>query len=319
MLVNGPTPPNGGDAHAAARHAARGAFGSRAAVAAAGVATFAALAWADATALWGARPAWWLLPVAFTLAGLGAAELAALTAAAGRPIDDPLVVAGTCGIVYAAALGGASPGPPVAALGWVAAACMAVSAACFVVGIARYRPHEGALARVVAGLATAIGLGLPLAFLVALRLMCRTHASTGDAERLGLLPLLSLVAVVKVGDIAAYLAGSVAGRHRMAPLLSPGKTWEGAAASLAASCAVAWLLLEQLSWSTVARPWGGWLVFGACVGAAGMIGDLAESLVKRELGAKDSGRSLGGLGGVLDLVDSLLVAAPVAWLLWVMG
>jgi phosphatidate cytidylyltransferase len=127
------------------------------------------------------------------------------------------------------------------------------------------------------------------------------------------------VAVVKVGDIAAYLAGSVAGRHRMAPLLSPGKTWEGAAASLAASCAVAWLLLERLSWSTVARPWGGWLVFGACVGAAGMIGDLAESLVKRELGAKDSGRSLGGLGGVLDLVDSLLVAAPVAWLLWVMG
>jgi phosphatidate cytidylyltransferase len=105
----------------------------------------------------------------------------------------------------------------------------------------------------------------------------------------------------------------------MAPLLSPGKTWEGAAASLAASCAAAWLLLERLSWSTVARPWGGWLVFGACVGAAGMIGDLAESLVKRELGAKDSGRSLGGLGGVLDLVDSLLVAAPVAWLLWVMG
>ena len=84
MLVNGPTPPNGGDAHAAARHAARGAFGSRAAVAAAVVATFAALAWADATALWGARPAWWLLPVAFTLAGLGAAELAALPAPALR-------------------------------------------------------------------------------------------------------------------------------------------------------------------------------------------------------------------------------------------
>jgi phosphatidate cytidylyltransferase len=61
------------------------------------------------------------------------------------------------------------------------------------------------------------------------------------------------------------------------------------------------------------------VVYGPLVGLAGMAGDLAESLVKRECGAKDSGRSLGGLGGVLDLVDSLLFAAPVAWLLWVAG
>jgi phosphatidate cytidylyltransferase len=69
----------------------------------------------------------------------------------------------------------------------------------------------------------------------------------------------------------------------------------------------------------LARPWGGWLVFGLGVGLAAMVGDLAESLLKRECGAKDSGRSLGGLGGFLDLVDSLLFAAPVAWLLWVLG
>ena len=318
MLVNGPTPPDRDDALAAARHAARGAFGGRAAVAAAVAITFASLAWADATAVWGARPAWWLLPIAFALAALGAAELAAL-AAAGRPLDVPLVVFGTCGIVFAAAFGAATPAPPVAALGWVATACMAVCTAFFVVGIARYRPGAAALARIVAGLSAAVGLGLPLAFLVALRLLCRPNTATGIPEPLGLLPLVSLVAVVKAGDIAAYLVGSIAGRHRMAPLLSPGKTWEGAAASVAASCAVAWLLLERLSWTTGPRPWGGWLVFGACVGTAGMVGDLAESLVKRELGAKDSGRSLGGLGGVLDLIDSLLVAAPVAWLLWVLG
>ncbi|MDA1039733.1 MAG: phosphatidate cytidylyltransferase, partial [Planctomycetota bacterium] len=68
-----------------------------------------------------------------------------------------------------------------------------------------------------------------------------------------------------------------------------------------------------------AQPWGGWLAFGLLVGGAGMLGDLAESLIKREAGAKDSGHSLGGLGGVLDLVDSLLFAAPVAWALWSAG
>ena len=75
------------------------------------------------------------------------------------------------------------------------------------------------------------------------------------------------------------------------------------------------LLLRDLA----ARPLGGWLVYGLCVGMAGMMGDLAESLVKRDLGAKDSGSILGGMGGFLDLADSLLLAGPVAWLLWALG
>ena len=78
-------------------------------------------------------------------------------------------------------------------------------------------------------------------------------------------------------------------------------------------------MLAGLGFELSSRPWGGWLVFGVGVGLAGMFGDLAESLLKRELGAKDSGRSLGGLGGVLDLIDSLLFAAPVAWILWISG
>lgn len=318
MLVTGSTPRDDGDGHAAARHAARRALGPRAAVAVVVVAAFAALAWADATALWGARPAWWLLPVAFLLAAIGARELVALLAAAGRPVAEPLVVASTLGIVMAAAAGSGAAAAAPAPLGWVAAACMATIAACFVEGIARYRPGAGVLARAAAGAIAAVGLGLPLAFLVGLRLLDR-RAGDGTAEPLGLLPLVSLVAVVKAGDVAAYVVGSLVGRHRMAPLLSPGKTWEGAAASLAAAVGVAWIVLERLAWPTAARPWGGWLAYGLLVGGAGMLGDLAESLVKRDLGAKDSGKSLGGLGGVLDLVDALLLAAPVAWLLWVVG
>jgi phosphatidate cytidylyltransferase len=125
--------------------------------------------------------------------------------------------------------------------------------------------------------------------------------------------------VAKVGDIAAYLGGSLVGRHRMAPTLSPGKTWEGAVASLVGAVTASWLVLERFGTTASGRPWGGWFVFGLCVGLAAMAGDLAESLLKRECGVKDSGRSLGGLGGFLDLVDSLLFAAPVAWLLWVAG
>ena len=79
------------------------------------------------------------------------------------------------------------------------------------------------------------------------------------------------------------------------------------------------MVLHGTSLAPAAQPWGGWPVYGLAVGLAGMVGDLAESLLKREAGAKDSGRSLGGLGGVLDLVDSLLFAAPVAWLLWAAG
>lgn len=303
------------DVHAQARRAARGALGPRAAAAVALIAVFAALAWADATAVWAARPAWWLLPVALVLAALGARELVVLLAAAGRPVAGPLVVTSAVGIVLAAAVGSGAATVAPAPLGQVAAACMAAAAACFLEGVARYRPDAGILGRVSAGAVAAVGLGLPLAFLVALRLLARADA-TGVVQPLGILPLVSLVAVVKAGDVAAYVVGSLVGRHRMAPLLSPGKTWEGAAASLVASVAAAWLVLERFPWQTDARPWGGWIAYGLVVGAAGMAGDLAESLVKRDLGTKDSGTSLGGLGGVLDLVDSLLLAAPAAWLLW---
>jgi len=316
MLVSGSGSSPGGDAHAADRRRARGGLGRRATAAALVLAAFAALAWADATAVWSARPAWWLLPVAFLLAAIGAREICTLLAAAGRPVADPIVVAGTLGIVLAAAAGSGTAAA--ATPGWVAAACLVAVAACFVEGVARYRPGERMLGRVAAGAVAAVGLGLPLAFLVGLRLLAR-RAADGAVEPLGLLPLVSLVAVVKAGDVAAYLVGSLVGRHRMAPLLSPGKTWEGAAAAIVIAMAVAWLVLERITWPTTARPWGGWLAYGILVGGAGMLGDLAESLVKRDLGAKDSGTALGGLGGVLDLVDALLLAAPVAWLLWVAG
>ncbi len=290
-------------------------------------AVFATLSWADWVGFGGAQPAWWLLPVAVVLAVGSVDEMVRLFAAREIVLPAWLLRPSVMAMVLAAAAGAqafassSSVASPVAAMGWPAMTAAVAIIALFIAEIATYKPHGAAIERLTAGVFTIAFLGLPLSCIVSLRLLCVENLGpeqTGPGH-LGMLPLVSLVAVAKAGDIAAYLGGTLLGRHRMAPALSPGKTWEGAAASLAGSSAAAWIVLEQFGRPMTAGPWGGWLVFGLCVGLAAMAGDLAESLLKRECGAKDSGTSLGGLGGFLDLVDSLLFAAPVAWLLWVLG
>ena len=309
------------------RRAAVGKFGSRAVFAGLITAAFAALAWADWIGLGGGRPAWWLLPVAIVLAVGSVDEIGRLFAARRIVLPTWLLRWAVVAMVLAAAAGAGafastpSAASPVVAMGWTAVTAVFAILALFIVEIAAYRPQGAAIERLTAGVFVIAFLGLPLACIVGLRLLTAGNGGPDQTGRvyLGMLPLVSLVAVAKAGDIAAYLGGTLLGRHRMTPTISPGKTWEGAAASLIGSSAVAWIVLEYFGSEAKTGPWGGWLVFGICVGLAAMVGDLAESLLKRECGAKDSGRSLGGLGGVLDLVDSLLFAAPVAWLLWVLG
>jgi phosphatidate cytidylyltransferase len=143
-----------------------------------------------------------------------------------------------------------------------------------------------------------------------------------------------LLFVVWAGDTAAYYAGRAWGRHKMAPSLSPGKTWEGAIASVIGSVAIAAALFglatlmqepsnsEILSWLQRVLPsavlsypdeiWY-WLGLAAVVNVAGQVGDLAESALKRSARVKDSGNLLPGHGGVLDRIDALLIAGPVLW------
>ena len=211
---------------------------------------------------------------------------------------------------------------PVAALSWSALAATAAIGLLFVQEILLARTGSQSLDRLAASVFVLTYLGFPMAFMVGLRLVNLSNLGLEQTtpKYFGIIPLLSLIAVVKAGDISAYLIGSAFGRIPLAPKLSPGKTLEGTFASLAGSLCTAWLILQS---SIIYRdelplqPLGGWLVFGLLVGLAGMIGDLAESFIKREFKTKDSGRALGGLGGTLDLIDSLLFAAPVAWFLWV--
>ena len=116
---------------------------------------------------------------------------------------------------------------------------------------------------------------------------------------------------VKSGDIGAYFSGVALGKNRMAAWVSPKKSWEGLVGGIFLSCVVGAALTNARGQSILVG-----VAFGALAAVVGMLGDLAESILKREALAKDSGRILPGMGGVFDVRDSWLPTAPLAlWLL----
>jgi phosphatidate cytidylyltransferase len=123
--------------------------------------------------------------------------------------------------------------------------------------------------------------------------------------------LMFALALSWVGDIAAYYVGRSLGRHRLAPRVSPNKSWEGSVASVAASMLFGWLFLRAAL--PMVPVWHA-LALAAAGNVAGQIGDLAESAIKRGAEVKDSGTILPGHGGFLDRVDSTLFALPVVYL-----
>jgi phosphatidate cytidylyltransferase len=131
-----------------------------------------------------------------------------------------------------------------------------------------------------------------------------------------------LLFAVWAGDIAALYVGRAWGRHKMAPTLSPNKTWEGALGSVVGSLLVtggllglAHLFAAQWDkvWLSYPEDLNYWLTLAFVVNGAAQVGDLVESALKRSAGVKDSGSLLPGHGGVLDRIDALLIAAPVLW------
>lgn len=129
---------------------------------------------------------------------------------------------------------------------------------------------------------------------------------------------LVFLATVKMGDIGAYFGGRAFGKHKMSPRISPGKTWEGFAFSFVGAIAGAYLFSWALAATCSHPPFAGWwqpLVWALVLGPLGVAGDLAESAMKRDAAVKDSGAAVPGFGGFLDILDALILAAPIAYLL----
>ncbi|NND96830.1 MAG: phosphatidate cytidylyltransferase [Pirellulaceae bacterium] len=195
--------------------------------------------------------------------------------------------------------------------------------------------NSGTIERTSAGVFVSLYVGLPMALLVALRTM---NGST-HGDNWGLAALLTMIAVTKSTDAGAYFSGKafggkLLGKEKLIPRLSPGKTREGAVGGIVTATIVAFVCLAWLfpaisgpvpetappaSIAALSVPIWGALVLGPILAVSGMVGDLAESLVKRDSGAKDSGNWLPGLGGVWDVTDSLIAAVMPAFLCFAAG
>jgi phosphatidate cytidylyltransferase len=136
-----------------------------------------------------------------------------------------------------------------------------------------------------------------------------------DSQRDGRFFVLYLVLVTKFTDVGSYIFGMTAGKHKLIPRISPNKTWEGVWGGIfgAMLASLGGFYLMRSALSAHGMSWSDAVCLGFLLGALAILGDLAESLVKRQANIKDSGKLLPGIGGALDLVDSLLFTAPVLY------
>jgi phosphatidate cytidylyltransferase len=192
----------------------------------------------------------------------------------------------------------------------VAWALSAFVIAAFLVEMARFTEPGDSVTRIALAVWLVAYLALLPGFLVQIHWL---HPEAWPGTK----GLLLAIFVPKSCDIGAYFTGRLLGRHRMTPVLSPKKTWEGAAGGLAVAVLVT-IGLDRLTETPLLGPWWALVGFGLSVGAAGMLGDLAESLIKRDCRQKDASQAVPGFGGILDVVDAVLVAAPVAYI-WLRG
>jgi phosphatidate cytidylyltransferase len=231
---------------------------------------------------------WWLFGLALVAGILALHELYGMARG-----HRPIVLGGYAGLVLAllgAQLGGTT---------WLLAGILAtLPAALLVFFVSSARQNAvGAFAVTLFGVAW-VGGGLSLLMLV--------REIPGD----GRLLVFTILLAVFADDTAAFFVGRAIGRHRLAPAISPGKTWEGFVAGTLAAVGVAFFALYEQDVVTTGES----LVLGLAIALAATLGDLFESAVKRDLGVKDSGQLLGGHGGMLDRLDAPLWAGPVAFI-----
>ncbi|MGD2095296.1 MAG: phosphatidate cytidylyltransferase [Phycisphaerales bacterium] len=162
---------------------------------------------------------------------------------------------------------------------------------------------SGVLANCGASYFSILYLGLFSSFCMGIRL------------KFGLWPLFMFIFVVKFADIGAYAVGKLCGKHKFSPNISPGKSWEGMGGAVGAAIIVA----VGFAVSCDIMFWPLAIVFGVCFAFIGQIGDLVESMIKRDAEQKDSASKVPGFGGVLDIIDSPLFAAPFGYLFFMLS
>ncbi len=166
-----------------------------------------------------------------------------------------------------------------------------------------YYGTSGVVANCGASYFSILYLGLLSSFCVSMRL------------EFGFRPLLMFVFVVKSADIGAYTVGSLFGKHKFSPKISPSKSWEGMGGAVGAAMIVA----VGFAISCDIMVWWSAVIFGVCFAFIGQIGDLVESMMKRDAEQKDSANNVPGFGGILDIIDSPLVAAPFGYLFFMLS
>jgi phosphatidate cytidylyltransferase len=284
------------------------------------IAALVAVCWLDNEV----RPGAFLLPLALMLSWMAVVELLDMLNQKGRkPLAETLYI----GVLLSVFLAGipvfcpqAVAGNKLAGLGWLA---IGLVVGLLIIIVGELQRYDGRWHTTVNLGLSAFGI-LYIGGLMGCIVQLRAFGVTpeGTDGRVGMLALISLIATVKMSDTGQYAVGRLIGRHKLAPQISPGKTWEGAIGGVIAAMATSLFIFVWVGPKIMGSEHpkvgpAGIVSFGIAMAVAGIIGDLAESMLKRDAGVKDSSTWLPGFGGVLDLLDSLLGAAPVAFLFWV--
>jgi phosphatidate cytidylyltransferase len=230
---------------------------------------------------------WWVFSLAVVAVLVSLHEYWLLA----RPLA-PLAPAGYIGAVLALV------GAEVGGIGWMIGGIFTT----FVLAFLLKAISEARAAATIAISGTVMGavwVGGGVAFLILLR----------ELPDHGRLATLTVLLAVWAGDTFAYFGGRLLGRHKLAPSTSPGKTWEGLVIGTAATVFVSFVALYHADFLTIGQS----IVLGVVIAVAAPLGDLFESLLKRDMDVKDTGTLLGGHGGMLDRLDALLFAAPAAY------
>ena len=236
-----------------------------------------------------------LLALCMFIVGFAGAELAVIARTAGRQTNPVLVILGSQALLLATWLGGTTWTLFALAATWFVALCVHT----------RGNKTSGVPAEAAATVTMTLYLGGLLSFYLLLR------------QDVSAWWIVAIVLITKSCDIGAYFTGSLIGRHKLIPWLSPAKTVEGLIGGVVLAIGVAviaaWLLAES-GYFALSMPWA--VVLGIVLALGGQAGDLCMSLVKRDACVKDSAATLPGMGGIMDVLDSPLLAAPLAWLIF---